>query len=73
VRQVAFLHLDKSTFNVSASMLLRRHRGLERPNRKLGRRAEKHAHRRMSLANSHGHVPGQPQFAVLGSDISEYR
>jgi hypothetical protein len=31
------------------------------------------AYRRMSMADSQGPVPGQPQFAVLGSNISEYR
>ena len=30
---------------------------------------EKRAYRRMSLADSQGPVPGQPQFAVLGSVI----
>jgi hypothetical protein len=30
-------------------------------------------YRRMSLADSQGPVPGQPQFAVLGSVNGEYR
>ena len=37
--------------------------------RKLVPLAVKRAYRRMSLADSQGPVPGQPQFAVLGSVI----
>lgn len=34
---------------------------------------KRRAYRRMSLAASQGPVPGQTQFAILGSIIGEYR
>jgi hypothetical protein len=79
---VAQLHIAHNTGLLADWSLTDLHRRRSVYKSKLTRRrrrgqvvvqAVKPAYRRMSLAASQGPVPGQPQFAILGSINGEYR